>query len=201
MANTAGFASCLTGFAKKPKVAPVASSSAAPSASAAAATPPPPAPPKPAALPSFKRAEKKPDPTPASSSNTFQDARIALLSKKKAAAAAPAPGVAVKPRKTVRWAEGDALEKIRLIEKAVYGDEDGQEIDRPDIVRSAASALLRPVVLTDADVVFSVPSQDSSENARMMTEQEAQALSHDYHELDDLEEEIDWYEPLSKRPR
>ena len=34
----------------------------------------------------------------------------------------------MRARKTVRWAEDSELEKVRWIEKAVYGDEDGHEI-------------------------------------------------------------------------
>lgn len=78
-----------------------------------------------------------PSTTTTTSANVFQDARIALLNRAKVPAAnagtTTASGVGGKPRKSVRWAEGPSLEMIKIIERAVYDDEDEQSVDDDDM--------------------------------------------------------------------
>ncbi|TNY17739.1 hypothetical protein DMC30DRAFT_93076 [Rhodotorula diobovata] len=73
-------------------------------------------------------------------------------------------------RKSVKWAPDDELEKVKLIEKAVYGDENGDE---------GAGAL----------------GESLDESLHLMQEQEGLSLA--MHFEDEFEELIDWYEPVA----
>ncbi|GAA5893736.1 hypothetical protein JCM8208_001231 [Rhodotorula glutinis] len=77
----------------------------------------------------------------------------------------------VRVRKTVKWAEESELEQIKWIEKAVYGDEDGQEI-----------------------ATVTAEGESLDESLHLMQEQEGLSLAMHFEE--DFEELIDWYEPV-----
>ncbi|GAA5857481.1 hypothetical protein JCM9279_007302 [Rhodotorula babjevae] len=77
----------------------------------------------------------------------------------------------VRVRKTVRWADDDELEKVKWIEKAVYGDEDGHEI-----------------------ATVTAEGESLDESLHLMQEQEGLSLAMHFEE--DFEEVIDWYEPV-----
>ncbi|GAA5936142.1 hypothetical protein JCM3775_003594 [Rhodotorula graminis] len=77
----------------------------------------------------------------------------------------------VRVRKKVSWAEESELEKIKWIEKAVYGDEDGHEI-----------------------ATVTAEGESLDESLHLMQEQEGLSLAMHFEE--DFEELIDWYEPV-----
>ncbi|GAA5888332.1 hypothetical protein JCM5296_003290 [Sporobolomyces johnsonii] len=139
-----------------------------------------------AALPSFKKA-KGAAPAPAPAHTSALRAALAGLGKKDVGGAtipggltnkstkinASAPGAkGRKEKKSVRWREDDELVQIKYIERAVYEDEQNG---------AAASARIGE-------------GEDAMENFRYMEQQEG--MSHTMHLEDEMEEEIDWYEPV-----
>ncbi|GAA5918571.1 hypothetical protein JCM1841_003308 [Sporobolomyces salmonicolor] len=143
-----------------------------------------------AALPSFKKAKSTaPAPAaPAAHTSALRAALAGLGKKDVGGATIPggltnkstkindgAPGAkGRKEKKSVRWREDDELEQVKYIERAVYEDEQNGE---------AASARIGE-------------GEDAMENFRIMELQEG--MSHTMHleEEDEMEEEIDWYEPV-----
>lgn len=97
-------------------------------------------------------------------------------------------------RKSVKWAPDDELEKVKLIEKAVYGDENGDE-------GAGALGEVRPLGLAPSAAVRGradwgecARSQSLDESLHLMQEQEGLSLA--MHFEDEFEELIDWYEPV-----
>ncbi|BGP46984.1 hypothetical protein JCM10450v2_002836 [Rhodotorula kratochvilovae] len=83
-----------------------------------------------------------------------------------------AGNVGERVRKSVRWAPEGELEKIKLIEKAIYADEDGAE-----------------------GATVTAEGESLDESLHLMQEQEGLSLAMHFEE-EELIEEIDWYEPV-----